>query len=145
MNVPEKIMNSIIMSMSTHIEPAALSILKDVLIKNLSHYTITECETLPATADDSNEYILKLFAATKATKLSAKTVSYYVDTIKRLLSVIQSPEIILAPIHNKHVILFKANRAEIFPTQLPICFIQWLYPQCGMLLCPTQCKNIQFF
>ncbi len=59
MNVPEKIMNSIIMSMSTHLEPAALSILKDVLIKNLSHYTITECETLPATADDSNEYILK--------------------------------------------------------------------------------------
>lgn len=28
MNVPEKIMNSIIMSMSTHLEPAALSILK---------------------------------------------------------------------------------------------------------------------
>ena len=27
MNVPEKIMNSIIMSMSTHLEPAALSIL----------------------------------------------------------------------------------------------------------------------
>nr|DAS48335.1 MAG TPA: SITE SPECIFIC RECOMBINASE XERD [Caudoviricetes sp.] len=91
MNVSEKIMNSIVMSMSTHLEPAALSILKDVLIKNLSHYTITECETLPATADDSNEYILKLFAATKATKLSAKTVSYYVDTIKRLLSVIHKP------------------------------------------------------
>lgn len=40
MNVPEKIMNSIIMSMSTHLGPTALSILKDVLIKNLSHYTI---------------------------------------------------------------------------------------------------------
>lgn len=59
MNVPEKIMNSIIMSMSTHLGPTALSILKDVLIKNLSHYTIIEYETLPATADDSNEYILK--------------------------------------------------------------------------------------
>lgn len=64
MNVPEKIMNSIIMSMSTHLGPTALSILKDVLIKNLSHYTILyytiiEYETLPATADDSNEYILK--------------------------------------------------------------------------------------
>ena len=57
MNMSEKLMNNILMSMSAHIEPAALSILKEVLIKNLSQYTITECETLPAIADDSNEYI----------------------------------------------------------------------------------------
>lgn len=47
MNMSEKLMNNIMMSMSAHIEPAALSILKEVLIKNLSQYTITECEPLP--------------------------------------------------------------------------------------------------
>ena len=57
MNMSEKLMNNILMSMSAHIEPAALSILKEVLIKNLSQCTITECETLPAIVDDSNEYI----------------------------------------------------------------------------------------
>ena len=41
---------------------------------------------------------------------------------------IQIPEILLTPIHNEHIIPFKADWSEIFPTQLPICFIQWLYP-----------------
>ena len=91
MNMSEKLMNNIMMSMSAHLEPAALSILKNVLIKQLSHYSLTAIETLPATADDSNEYIIKLFLSTKATKLSTKTVSYYLDTIKRLLTVIQKP------------------------------------------------------
>lgn len=49
MNTSEKLMNNIIMSMSAHLEPSSLSILKDVLIKNLSCYAVTECETLPAT------------------------------------------------------------------------------------------------
>lgn len=91
MNTSELFMQDVIMSMSSHLEPAALSILKNVLIKQLSHYSLTAVETLPATADDSNEYIIKLFLSTKATKLSTKTVSYYLDTIKRLLTVIQKP------------------------------------------------------
>lgn len=91
MNANEILMNNIIMSMSSHIDAATTSILKDVLIKNLAKYTVTMNETLPATADDSNEYILQLFLSTKATKLSSKTVSYYTDTIKRLLCVINKP------------------------------------------------------
>lgn len=91
MNTSELFMQDVIMSMSSHLEPAALSILKNVLIKQLSHYSLAAVETLPATADDSNEYIIKLFLSTKATKLSTKTVSYYLDTIKRLLTVIQKP------------------------------------------------------
>lgn len=91
MNTSEKFINEIIMSMSVHLEPAALSILKEILIKQLSHYSLSITETLPATADDSNEYIIKLFLSTKASKLSAKTVAYYLDTIKRLLNVIHKP------------------------------------------------------
>ncbi len=60
MNMSEKLMFNIMMSMCAHIEPAAMSILKEVLIKHLSQYTITECEPLPTTAADSNEYIFKL-------------------------------------------------------------------------------------
>ncbi len=91
MNTSENFINEIIMSMSVHLEPAALSILKEILIKQLSHYSLSITETLPATADDSNEYIIKLFLLTKASKLSTKTVSYYLDTIKRLLNVIHKP------------------------------------------------------
>ena len=91
MNTSENFINEIIMSMSVHLEPAALSILKEILIKQLSHYSLSITETLPATADDSNEYIIKLFLSTKASKLSVKTVAYYLDTIKRLLNIIHKP------------------------------------------------------
>ncbi len=91
MNTSETFINEIIMSMSVHLEPADLSILKEILIKQLSHYSLTITETLPATADDSNESIIKLFLSTKASKLSTKTVAYYLDTIKRLLNVIHKP------------------------------------------------------
>lgn len=37
MNTSENFINEIIMSMSVHLEPAALSILKEILIKQLSH------------------------------------------------------------------------------------------------------------
>ena len=91
MNANEILMKEIIMSMSSHIDAATCSILKDVLIKNLSKYTVIITETLPATTDDSNEYIFKLFLSTKASKLSPRTVSYYLDTMKRLLCTIHKP------------------------------------------------------
>ena len=91
MNANEILMNEIIMSMNTHIDAATSSILKDVLIKSLAKYAVSMVETLPATTDDSNEYILQLFMATKANKLSPKTVAYYTDTIKRLICFIHKP------------------------------------------------------
>ena len=91
MNASEILMNKILVSMGSHLDTQSLSILKEVLVKNLSLYAISESETLPATADNSNEYIIKLFLSTKATKLSSRTVSYYLDTIKRLITVIHKP------------------------------------------------------
>lgn len=91
MNASEILMNKILVSMGSHLDTQSLSILKEVLVKNLSLYAISECETLPATADDSNEYIIKLFLSTKATKLSSRTVAYYLDTIKKLITVIRKP------------------------------------------------------
>lgn len=91
MNLQEELLNNIMIAMSAHLAPATLSILKDVLAKQFSHYSFSINETLPSTADDSNEYIIKLFLTTKASKLSLKTVTYYLGTIKRLLQVIHKP------------------------------------------------------
>lgn len=88
MNTSDFFVQTIISSMRPYLEPAAMSILKDALIRCLSHYSLTITETLPATSDDCNEYVIKLFLATKATKLSEKTVTYYLDTIKRLIDVV---------------------------------------------------------
>lgn len=58
MDLQEELLNNIMIAMSAHLAPAALSILKEILIKQLSHYSLSITETLPATADDSNEYII---------------------------------------------------------------------------------------
>lgn len=86
MNTSEVFINRILISMSSHIDVNSLSILKEVMLKTLQSYKIEYMETLPVAYDNSNEYIVQLFVATKGSKLSPKTVSYYLDTIKRLLT-----------------------------------------------------------
>ena len=88
MNSSDFFVQTIINSMRPYLDSAAMSILEDTLIRCLSHYSLAVTETLPATSDDCNEYIIKLFLATKAAKLSEKTVAYYLDTIKRLIDVV---------------------------------------------------------
>lgn len=91
MNANEKLINDIMIAMSSHIDTQSLSILKEILLRNIKQYTISLVDTLPITYDSSNEYIIKLFLTTKGSKLSPKTVAYYLDTIKRLLLVVQKP------------------------------------------------------
>ncbi len=91
MNDNEKLLNDIIIAMNSHLDDTNMSILKNVLHKYLSQYNISAAETLPATVDDSNEYILKMFLATKGAKLSPRTVTYYIDTIKKLLATVNKP------------------------------------------------------
>ena len=55
------------------------------------------------------------------------TIYFWIENVIHIIE-IQIPEIILTPIYNEHIILFKADWKKIFPTQFPICFIQWLYP-----------------
>ena len=91
MNANEKLINDIMIAMSSHIDTQSLSILKEILLRNIKNFTISLIDTLPITYDSSNEYIIKLFLTTKGSKLSPKTVAYYLDTIKRLLHVVQKP------------------------------------------------------
>ena len=54
------------------------------------------------------------------------TIHFWIKNVIHIIE-IQIPKIFFTPIHNKHIILFKADWKKIFPTQFPICFIQWLY------------------
>ena len=91
MNANENLINDIMIAMNTHIDMQSLSILKEVLLRTMKKYTISLIDTLPVTYDSGNEYIIKLFLTTKGSKLSPRTVSYYLDTIKHLLNVINKP------------------------------------------------------
>lgn len=84
-NVIEEIRNEIILEMRHHLDETNMSILKQVLNKVLSNVEIVRTKMLPATTDDVNSKILELFNLNKATKLSKKTVKYYLDTINSLI------------------------------------------------------------
>lgn len=91
MTVKEKVKNNVMLKMKFYLDSVAMDILSNVLIQELSIVEVVETETLPATADDTNEYIIELFRLQKNNRLSEKTIKYYVDTIHKLINVIHKP------------------------------------------------------
>ena len=83
MNKIENAINNILITMRNHIDTQTLEILSVTLSKNLVN--IDKEENLPATIDNTNEYIIDLFKTTKAPRLSKKTVDFYLNTITRLI------------------------------------------------------------
>lgn len=84
-NVREEIKNEIILEMRNHVDTTTMAILRQVLNKTLSNVEIVRTKMLPSTTEDINAKIIELFNMNKAPKLSNKTVSYYMDTINKLL------------------------------------------------------------
>lgn len=82
MTAKEKVKNDVLLGMESHVDKQTLVILERVLNQTLSGVEVSESETLPATTDDSNAYVWKLFMLRKAPKLSERTVQRYGDVLK---------------------------------------------------------------
>lgn len=91
MNAKEKIRNDILVSLRLHLNREQMSILDEVIVRVLQDVEVVELETLPATADNTNQYIYDLFMARKAPNLSDKTVECYMQTVKEFLLIIEKP------------------------------------------------------
>ena len=91
MDLKEKVKNNVLLKMQYHLDSNTMNILDRVLLQELSGVEIVEMQTLPATVDDSNDYIIQLFRLQKAPKLSVKTVNFYLDTIRRLIDTTHKP------------------------------------------------------
>lgn len=91
MDAKEQLKNNILIQMKSHLNKTTLNILTDVLIKELLHVEITKMECLPSLDIDINQEIINLFMFTKGSKLSEKTVEYYMYTIKHFIDIIQKP------------------------------------------------------
>ncbi len=57
-----------------------------ILVKHLSNVEFTE--TLPATVDNTNSYLIDLYKATRGRRLSAKTLRAYLYTLERFEDVV---------------------------------------------------------
>lgn len=80
----EILRDNILMQMRQHLDTVTLDILNQVLVQAMFNIQIVAMETLPATLENSNEYIMELFRARKGPKLSKKTVNYYMESIQHL-------------------------------------------------------------
>ena len=91
MNTKEKLKNDILVGMRMYLDATVLAILETVIVKAVQNIEMTELETLPATVDDTNSYIIELFMARKASKLSEKTVEAYMNTLHEFIALINKP------------------------------------------------------
>lgn len=85
----EILRDNIITKMMPYLDAVAMDMLNQVIVQELYNVEITEMgETLPATRENTNQYIMELFMAKKAPKLSPKTVEYYLRSIKNFVAFI---------------------------------------------------------
>ncbi len=82
----EILRDTILTQMQPHISGEEMDILNQAIAKALFNVDVVELETLPATLETTNEYILKLYEVKKIPKLSAQTATYYLLTIRRFIA-----------------------------------------------------------
>lgn len=70
MNTEERVRNDILVGMNMHLDSCTMAILDAVIVKAIQNIEMTELTTLPATVDNTNQYVMELFDAKKAPKLS---------------------------------------------------------------------------
>lgn len=87
----EKLKNDILIGMRIYLDANTMTILESVIVQAVRGIDIVELDTLPATIDNTNQYILNLFMVRKAPKLSQNTVNYYLSTIWEFTTLVDKP------------------------------------------------------
>lgn len=82
----EILRDTILTAMRPYLSATMMDMLNQTIVKALFHVDVIEMETLPATHETTNEYILELYAMKKLPKLSAQTGKYYLSTIKNFIA-----------------------------------------------------------
>lgn len=85
----EALRDNILTAMKPYLDAVAMDMLNQVIVQQLFNVDVVEIgETLPATRENTNQYIMELFMAKKAPKLSQKTTEYYLRSIKNFIAFI---------------------------------------------------------
>lgn len=85
MTKKELFKSEILMKMKRHLDVSMIAILDVVLSDALYGVEIVDAETLPATRDMTNEYILQLYQLKKGGKLSEETMLVYIAGFREFL------------------------------------------------------------
>lgn len=91
MDTKLKLKNDILVGMKQYLDIMTMTILESVIVQSIQNLDIKESETLPATFDDTNDYIIQLFMAKKAPYLTSNTVEQYMRTLNEFIAYINKP------------------------------------------------------
>lgn len=78
----EILRDHILLKMYPVLDSMTMDMLNNAVSEALYNIDVVEMQTLPATIQNTNEYIFELFNLRKAPKLSERTVAFYLDQIK---------------------------------------------------------------
>ncbi len=78
----EILRDTILIKMHPFLGETMTDMLHQVITEALYNVDVVRMQTIPATRENTNEYIMELFKLRKAPKLSAKTVTFYLDTVR---------------------------------------------------------------
>lgn len=85
----EVLRDNILMAMKPFMDAVTMDMLNQVIVRELFAVNVEEIgETLPATRENTNQYIMELFDAKKAPKLSPETVKYYKRSVGNFITFI---------------------------------------------------------
>ena len=91
MDAKMKLKNDVLVGMRLYLDAVTMTILETVIVNAMKDIEMNVVETLPAAVDDTNKYIVELFMARKAEKLSKETVKAYMGTLKEFVDFIRKP------------------------------------------------------
>lgn len=117
MNAKMKLKNDILIGMRMYLDATTMTILEAVIVNASKDIEMTITETLPAVADDTNRYIIEIFMARKANKLSEETVKAYMGTLKEFIACVNKPLTHVAE-NDVEMYLYQKKRTNVSNTSL---------------------------
>lgn len=110
----EMLRDEILTCMKPYLSEILMDMLNQAIVKALFRVEVTQAETLPATRENTNEYILELYQLKKVPKLSKETAKYYLLTIKNFITFINKSLLDVTDLdieHYLHEYARKGNKA----------------------------------
>lgn len=113
MTQKEVFKNRILISMKYHLGKNELAMLETTLSEALYQVEIVEAETLPATINTTNEYILDLYELKRSLVLKPSTMKVYMDTAREFIRYINKPLILVDREDIEHYLRMKVKEGNI--------------------------------
>lgn len=81
----EIVRDRVLATMRPYLNAVTMDILNQAIVSAMAHVDVVETETLPATNENTNDYILNVYMTKKVPKLSKQTAKYYLESLVYML------------------------------------------------------------